>query len=250
MNKKKINTEKKAKQEVEQPKENKLSLRFSPTAWAKLLYFRDKTDNEVGGFGITPANNLLYVTDFITVKQQVTSISVKFDDESVADFFEDQVDLGRKPEQFARIWAHTHPGSFAEPSATDEDTFKKAFGKCQWSLMFIVAEDNKTYARLSFDVGPGGQIKIPVEVDYSHEFGPSDKEKWDAEYKANVTIDNLTSIFTTDKNAASVIDSDRLALPYDFLDDFEDMSPAERQYVLDELACEPQLWNREEVMYL
>ena len=227
-----------------------MALRFCPTAWAKLLYFRDKTDNEVGGFGITKADDLLYVTEFVTVKQEVTSVSVKFDDESVADYFEDQVDLAKKPEQFARIWIHTHPGSFAEPSATDEDTFKKVFGKCQWSLMFIVAEDNKTYARLSFNVGPGGQMKIPVEVDYSHEFGPSDKEKWDAEYEANVTIDNSVSFLVNDKDAASSIGSDTLAMPYDFLDDFEDMSPAERQYVLDELACEPHLWDREEVMYL
>ncbi len=89
-----------------------------------------------------------------------------------------------------------------------------------------------------------------MEVDYSREFGPSDKEKWDTEYQANVTIDNWMSGLVNDKNAASSIDSDSLALPYDFLDDFEDMSPAERQYVLDELACQPQLWDREEVMYL
>jgi len=27
-------------------------LRFSPTAWAKLLYFRDKSDNEFGGLAL------------------------------------------------------------------------------------------------------------------------------------------------------------------------------------------------------
>ena len=57
-------------------------LRFTPTAWAKLLYFRDRTDNEVGGFAITPADDLLFVTEFVTVKQEVTTVSVKFDDVS------------------------------------------------------------------------------------------------------------------------------------------------------------------------
>ena len=52
----------------------KVSLRFSPTAWAKLLYFRDKSDNEVGGFGITKVDDLLFVTDFVTVKQEVTTV--------------------------------------------------------------------------------------------------------------------------------------------------------------------------------
>ena len=39
------------------------SLRFSPTAWAKLLYLRDLGDTEVGGFGISAADDLLYVED-------------------------------------------------------------------------------------------------------------------------------------------------------------------------------------------
>src|SRR4051812_35743192 len=38
-------------------------LRFSPTAWAKLLFLRDIGDTEVGGFGITPADDLLFVED-------------------------------------------------------------------------------------------------------------------------------------------------------------------------------------------
>ena len=42
-------------------------LRFSPTAWAKLLFMRDMTDNEVGGFGITQADDLLFVADFVLV---------------------------------------------------------------------------------------------------------------------------------------------------------------------------------------
>jgi len=69
-------------------------LRFSPTAWAKLLFMRDVTDNEVGGFGITEAEDLLFVTDFTLVKQKVTAVSVSFEDESVANFFEDQVEAG------------------------------------------------------------------------------------------------------------------------------------------------------------
>ena len=103
-----------------QVEENNIALRFSPAAWAKLLYFRDKSDNEVGGFAITDPDDLLFVREFVTVKQQVSLVSVKFDDESVANFFDDQVDLGRRPEQFARIWLHSHPGSSPEPSAIDE----------------------------------------------------------------------------------------------------------------------------------
>ena len=108
--------------QVERDDREQLALRFSPTAWAKLVHFRDKSDNEVGGFAITDPDDLLFVREFVTVKQEVTPVSVKFDDESVANFFEDQVDLGRKPEQFARVWLHSHPGDSPEPSVIDEDS--------------------------------------------------------------------------------------------------------------------------------
>jgi hypothetical protein len=75
-------------------------LRFSPTAWAKLLYLRDVGDTEIGGFGVTPADDLLFVEDLRIVRQTCTSVHVSFDDASVADFFDEMVDNGRKPEQF------------------------------------------------------------------------------------------------------------------------------------------------------
>jgi len=94
------------------------SLRLSPTAWAKLLFLRDLGNTEVGGFGITAADDLPYVEDVQIVRQVCTEASVAFDDQAVADFFDRQVDLGRHVSCFARIWLHTHPGNFAEPSMT------------------------------------------------------------------------------------------------------------------------------------
>ena len=55
-------------------------LRFSPTAWSKLLFFRDRGDSEVGGFGVTPVDDLLHVRDFLTVRQDATVASVSFCD--------------------------------------------------------------------------------------------------------------------------------------------------------------------------
>ena len=83
--------------------------------------------------------------------------SVAFDDEAVADFFDHQVDAGRKPEQFARIWLHSHPGDSPQPSTVDEETFERVFGRCQWAVMFVVGRSGKTYARLRFSVGPGAR---------------------------------------------------------------------------------------------
>jgi hypothetical protein len=226
------------------------TLRFSPTAWAKLLYFRDKSDNEVGGFGITEPDDLLLVTDFVTIKQEVSCVSVKFDDEAVSKFFDGQVDLGRKPEQFARVWLHTHPADCPHPSATDENTFKRVFGSCQWAVMCIVAQDGSTYARLGFNVGPGGQILIPTEVDYSRAFGATDHAVWDAEYNVNVSATEWlnTPLLPQERMAATA-----LAAPAplnDLLSEFERMDPVQRQLILDELADRPELWNGEEVLVI
>ena len=85
-------------------------LRFSPTAWAKLLYLRDRGPTEVGCFGISPPADRLLIDDVQLVRQSCTAVSVVFDDASAADFFDRQVDQGRHPQQFGRIWLHTHPG--------------------------------------------------------------------------------------------------------------------------------------------
>ena len=233
---------------VESCDEKRVTLRFSPTAWAKLLYFRDKSDNEIGGFGISDSNDLLFVREFVTVKQEVTCVSVKFDDSALADFFDNQVDLGRKPEQFARIWLHSHPGDSPEPSVIDDDTFQRVFGNCQWAILFVVAQDNRTYAKLRFNVGPGGDILIPTEIDYNQDFGPSEHDLWDTEYAANVKgIEWLPDKHDAEHHLDDHDLSD-YALPYDFIDEFERMEPEERQSILDELAERPERWDEKEVM--
>jgi len=162
------------------------TLRFTPYAWAKLLYLRDYGDTEIGGFGISSADDLLLIEDVQLVKQQCTTVTVAFDDTAVADYFDEQCDAGRQPEQFARVWIHTHPGESAEPSSTDEETFARCFGNSDWSIMAIVAVGGATYARLQFNVGPAACISIPIEVDFSSTFPGSDCEAWEQEYLACV----------------------------------------------------------------
>ena len=222
---------------------------------------RDMTDNEVGGFGITKADDLLFVTDFVLVKQKVTPVSVSFDDEGVADHFEDQVEVGRQPEQFARLWLHTHPGSSPEPSMTDEQTFTRVFGTCDWSIMCIVAQDGSTFTRLRFNAGPGGEVKIPVCVDYNYEFDAAEFEIWKQQYKANVTEDTFFSF--TDKEKKAKVQQENepeifggtdefqagLFSGEDLMEELEMMHPAERQAFVDELSVRSEFWDESEVLY-
>ena len=140
----------------------------------------------MGGFAIAAADDLLYVEDVLLVRQHCTLASVAFEDDSVADFFDRCVDRALKPAQFGRIWVHTHPGVSPEPSPTDERTFARVFGSSDWAVMFILACGGATYARLRFNVGPGGEVLLPVEVDYRRPFAASDWILWEREYVVNV----------------------------------------------------------------
>jgi hypothetical protein len=139
-------------------------LYFAPLAWLKLQWFCHAGDSEVGGFGISSAHNSLYIEEFATLPQRTTAVTVAFDDAAVADYFDRCVDRGLKPDRFARIWAHCHPGASALPSQTDEETFTRRFGTCEWAVMAILSRTGQTYARLAFSAGPGAQMELPVAV--------------------------------------------------------------------------------------
>jgi len=125
------------------------------------------------------------------VKQCCTVATVRFDDESVADFFDEQVDRSLAPERFGRIWVHTHPGTSPLPSVTDEETFARCFGGTDWSLMLILACGGKTYARLRFGVGPRASLILPIEIDFGAIGLAIDQSAWEQEYRDNVSIESI-----------------------------------------------------------
>ena len=145
-------------------------LKFTPYAWSKLLFLRDLGDTEVGGFGISSEHDLFLIEDVRLVRQNCTAMSVAFEDEAVADFFDDQIDQDRQPEHFGRHWIHTHPGNRAEPSSTDEETFARVFDSAAWSVMFILAQGGETSARLKFGCGPARSFSCQSPLNGMHPF--------------------------------------------------------------------------------
>ena len=164
-------------------------LRFNPFAWSKLRFLRDRGDSEIGGFGVSSAKNPLLVQDICLLRQRCTTVTVAFDDESVADYFDRMVDRELSPDRFARIWIHTHPGDCPLPSPTDEATFARVFGHTDWSVMAILARNDASFARLKFGTWPGGSWRIPVSVDFESEFSASDHDDWQREYQENVVVE-------------------------------------------------------------
>ena len=181
-------------------------LRFTALVWAKLLYWCHRGETEIGCFGISRTDDLLLIEDLHMPLQQTTPVTVGFSDESVADFFEAQFAANRRPEQFGRIWIHTHPGHCPNPSTVDEETFTRVFGGCDWAVMFILARGGATYARLRFNTGPGGSIEIPAEVDFCQAFAGSDHQAWQAEYDRCVHVLNNQPLPPNDWDLDDAID--------------------------------------------
>lgn len=157
----------------------------------------------------------MLIEEFFVPLQQTSSVTVAFDDESVADFFEDQVTAGRSPEQFGRVWIHTHPGDCPNPSSVDEETFARVFGGCDWAVMFILARGGATYARLRFNAGPGGAMEIPVEVDFRQPFAASDHAAWEEEYLDRVHEQQAHPLMLGEWGL------DETNNPFDFIDDLD-----------------------------
>ena len=213
----------KLRRQLRRPRERRLKshqrprLRFSPTAWAKLLYLRDCGSTEVGGFGIAPADDLLYLADLKLVRQQCTAVSVVFDDTAVADYFDEQVEAGRVPGQFGRIWLHTHPGDSPLPSCVDEETFARVFGRCDWALMFILARGGQTYCRLRFSGHPGGEFVIRAEVEFGRSFPQADFNAWAQEYAVCVRPERFAG---SDRLAdVLAVDDPRFVDPFEPMDE-------------------------------
>jgi proteasome lid subunit RPN8/RPN11 len=141
----------------------------------------------------------LRIVRLIVPRQYCTEISVRFDDESLADEFENLAEAGYSPLQFARVWLHTHPGDSAHPSLLDEETFARKFSDPDWAVMGILARSGASYARLRWNAVPQFEIELAVEVDFEGEFGGSRRDDWDALYRERVIPERWFSYSPADE---------------------------------------------------
>lgn len=169
------------------------ALKFSPYAWAKLLFLRDVGDTEIGGFGVCP-NDPLTVEDFVLVKQKCSSAFVDLDEDSVAAYCEKMaIEKKMRSSQYMRIWIHTHPAIGAEPSGHDENVFESTFGAFDWAVMFILAKRGERTAKIRVNKDPMIETELAVMIDHTLDFPATDKAAWKEEYDACVTKNTYTT---------------------------------------------------------
>lgn len=176
-------------------------LRFTPYAWAKMVFLRDHGKTEVSFYALTDKDDISLVRDVFMVPQRCSMAFTEFKDEGIADFFDKMVDAGYQIENFARIWCHTHPGPSASPSGTDENTFREAFGNNHWAIMFILGTTGNTTCRLRYKMQPVSpkfpvqeiSKELPVHVAFDTIFPATNREAWVKEYNENWEEKTYTS---------------------------------------------------------
>jgi hypothetical protein len=223
---------------------------FAPLAWLKMRFLLHAGETEVGAFGIAAEDHLLYIEDLAVPRQHTTEVSVEFEDTAVADHFDGCFDRGIGPARCGRIWIHSHPGSSPFPSSTDEQTFQRAFGNCDWAVMTIIARGGASYARMRFAVGPGGSVILPVHVDWQRlpqdlleQEGKLDVliGAWMDEYGANVhpipfafETPPANSVASVPANAAEAKDVLSNASPREYFDEMDRLEELHEEQFVDQ----------------
>jgi len=187
-------------------------IRFTPYAYAKLIWMRDRGTTEVAGYGVTATSDPLLVTDFVLIKQKCTIVTFDLDPIDGAEYMERMMDHGLMPWQYSNILIHTHPGNSPNPSEVDETNFVSAFTHPNWAMMFIIAEGGSTYCRLKMNVGPGSVSLLNCVVEYGDPFAGSDEKSWGQEYKEKVSHEKFRM---TGKERVAIATTSASHLPSD-----------------------------------
>jgi len=102
---------------------------------------------------------------------------------------------------------------------TDEETFARCFGNCDWAVMFILAKEGECYARLQLRRDASVTFLIPVEIDDRCEFPGTDREEWDREYQQNVQPQS--DWYDFEEEYLALLTWEEKALLEDYYDQFE-----------------------------
>ncbi len=172
------------------------AITFHPFAWFKLQWFCHKGDTEIGGYGVAKDKDKpLYIHDLVIPKQECSGATTDLDMDDLSLRWETLIEEGLQSSQYAAIWIHTHPMDSAEPSGTDEETFK-AF-RNQWAVMFILSRTGKTYCRLKVQAPSLSDVtvtkQLTTQIDYQRWSEDAVKldlngatEEWEKEYQENI----------------------------------------------------------------
>ncbi len=172
-------------------------LRFTPYAWAKLLFMCHTRSTEVSGMGIGAEDDPMTIEDIEIIKQRCNPCFTDIDSDAYADRMVDLCDPeGQRkltPQRCQRVWIHTHPAGLGVPSVHDDETFEKSFGLADWAVMFIYSKSADVYCQLRMTARNANGVatelrqEVPVSIAWDRPFPAAVPASWAMELDAQVS---------------------------------------------------------------
>lgn len=162
-------------------------------------------DTEISFLGkVEQKDDILTVSDFVLLKQQVSYAHTILDKEELGKFYESLMDKGENPSDW-KVWIHSHANMAAVFSTTDDDTIK--------SFDLEVPTDNWF---LSIVVNHAGDLNARVDI-FSPLHVTLDKLEWDISFedailtqkiKAEIAekVSKITRVHRDDRNWREVLE--------------------------------------------
>ena len=150
------------------------SLVLTSYSYQKLRYWEVLSGkNEISCFGVAfSQDNLLRVNELYLPKQIVTPSHTDPTEEGIATMYDELGQAKFPPNQFARIWIHTHTFTapnktgISLPSPVDFNTCREVFTGCDWFIMLIKGGEEFTCYLYLLGALPV-RLVLKVIVDYT-----------------------------------------------------------------------------------
>jgi hypothetical protein len=121
-------------------------LAFAPEVWRKLYLFTTQCPVEISGLGmVEPDGDDFRLVDLFLVKQDVTDIQTRLDQEEVSLLVSRLVDEGRDPSAL-KLWWHSHAREEVFWSGEDEETIEHFAN--DWMISLETNHKMRTLCRL------------------------------------------------------------------------------------------------------
>lgn len=167
---------------IEQERSRWPVLRWTPTAWAQLLFLRDYGPMPLIGCGLTPGDDPLLV-EGIRLMPQCRLLQ----DIDVASVTAGRGGSSRSGERHCpappgRIWIQCRPGDAPRPSTPERDAFSRNSAAQDWSVLFCLGQSGACWGELYWRLADEYRLPLRVAVDFAGPFPASDPALWEAEF--------------------------------------------------------------------
>ena len=148
-------------QHIEEPE-----VYITPNAYIKMRMLVDKSDKEVGWYGIVNKmpglNNVYIIEDIVVYPQRVTGATVEQDDDKI---FEFEMSLTTEQVNHKRFHGHSHVNMSTGPSGIDENFYQDILSQVNDYFIITITNKRNEYTTRFYDVANNIMYEeVPIQL--------------------------------------------------------------------------------------